>query len=66
MPMSYSEMKNTIIHKYNASNKQWYEIVGNMFEVTNGFTKQGTIAFFFETKTCCIDWDNYSWSIEEI
>lgn len=66
MPMSYSEMKSAMLNEYNFKLSEWHHIVGAMFEATNGFTKRGIWAIHIRNSMYRIEWDNYSWNIEEI
>lgn len=64
--MSYNEIKNAIILEYKAGVNHWHQILGAMFEATNGFTRQGTVPAILFNRPCDIIWNNYNWNIEWI
>lgn len=55
--MGYDEAKKSVITILDES--IWYELVGRMFEKTDGFTKEGLIMM----PKVCAAWSNYSWTL---
>lgn len=66
IPMSYSEAKNAVLYSCGAKLSEWHQIVGAMFEATNGFTKRGVWATHIHGSMYRIEWNNYEWNIEAI
>ena len=66
MPMSYSEAKNIVLYQCGGKLSDWHQIVGAMFESTNGFTKHGKWAICIHGSMYRIEWDNHEWNVEEI
>ena len=66
--MPYDFMKKLFINKYHYSLKDWYCLVGECFEGTNGWTNPYiTTTRNNATKKCLIvSWDDYSWEVEEV
>ena len=61
--MSYTEMKNLILRHYHKEINYWWEVVGEMFEGTDGFTKAYKTERTLDNKLCYIIWNDYSWEI---
>ena len=62
--MSFTEMKNTILYRYHKDINYWWRLLGEMFEGTDGFTKEYKIKCVLDGKSCYVSWNNYSWEIE--
>lgn len=63
--MSFTEIRNTIIFKYEEDITYWWRLLGEMFEGTNGFTKAYKLEFvMLNGKLCDISWNDYSWDID--
>ena len=61
--MSYTEMRNVILYKYHKDIQYWWQLVGEMFEGVNGWTKSYEVKRRLDTKLVTIVWDRYSWYI---
>ena len=66
MPMTYEEMKREILFYYHKNIDFWWQLVGEMFEKSNGFTKAAEITCGIFGMKYCISWDNYEWRIESV
>ena len=62
--MSLTEMKREILFKYHKDINYWWKLLGEMFEGTDGFTKEYTIKRTLDGSACHITWNDYSWTIE--
>lgn len=62
--MSYTEMKNIILFRYHKDINYWWRLLGEMFEGTDGFTKEYKIKCVLDKKLRCVSWKDYGWSIE--
>ncbi len=61
--MSFSEMKREILYRYHKDINQWWRLLGEMFEGTDGFTKPYEITCVLDGKKCKVTWNDYSWDI---
>lgn len=63
--MTYNEAKYAILFQYHKNIDYWYKLVGEMYEVTDGFTKFGEIAKKFNGIKYYIRYNNNEWYIVE-
>ena len=61
--MSYTEFKNRILFHYHANIRYWYELVGEFFERTNGFTQPYSKHCTLKGSKVTISWNDYAWNI---
>ena len=62
--MSYTEFKRLILFHYHANIRYWYELVGEFFEGTQGFSKPYFKNCTLQGRKVTISWDNYAWLID--
>ena len=62
--MTLGEMKNTILFVYHKDIDYWWKLLGHMYEVTDGFTKNGRTNCVLDGWNCHVAWDGI-WYIEE-
>lgn len=62
--MSFTEMRNAILFRYHKDINYWWKLLGEMFEGTDGFTKEFQIRRVLDGKVCFIRWNDYSWDID--
>lgn len=65
-PVSYAEMKCEIILRNYRSEKYWHQLVGEMYEATECFTKEGSVLRRLDGYDRRITWKDGIWAFEEI
>lgn len=53
---SVSEIKNAVLFKYHMNIKFWYQMLGEIFEKSEGFTKPAEIITRLDREPCTIRW----------
>jgi hypothetical protein len=59
-------MKKIVLYRYHKNINDWYKLIGEFFEETEGFTKAYTKKCTLDGIQVAISWDDYSWEVEEI
>ena len=60
--MSYSEFKNEILFNFHKDINFFYKIIGEFFELTNGFNIEFPYSKRYKN-IGIVTWSNYEWSI---
>ena len=61
--MSFDEMRREILFRYHKDINYWWRLLGEMFEGTDGFTKEYKIKCVLDGKSRMVTWNDYSWDI---
>lgn len=61
MTESYAHMKYELIFRYYKSETWWHRMVGEMFDATDGFTKEGFVVRRLDGIDKRIAWKNNEW-----
>lgn len=67
--MTYDFMKKLFLNKYHQNIKDWYRLVGEFFENTDGWTKPyitNVVVDYVNKTILIVSWDDYSWEVEEL
>lgn len=63
--MPYDFMKRLFLNKYRRRLKDWYCLVGEFFEGTDGWTKPYFTNVLINDILLVVSWNDYSWEVEE-
>lgn len=67
--MPYDFMKKLFLNKYHQNINDWYRLVGEFFEKTNGWTNPyitNVVVDYVNKTILIVSWYDYSWEVEEL